>query len=66
MYQFPLNQTLAPLFTSALPTLLTTLSILCVLSVDSVSRLNVVFMVSGTMIWSLEPCGISVSVCWFG
>ena len=47
-------------FTSALATLLTTL---CALSVDLMSRLNVVLMVSGIITWPLEPCRISMSIC---
>ena len=50
-------------FSNALPTLLTMLP---VLSVDSVSKSNVIFAVSGTMIWSLEPFGISISMFSFG
>ena len=49
--------------TSALPTLFTTLR---TLSFDSRSKSNVIFKVSGTITWSLEPCGISVSMCCLG
>ena len=48
-------------FRSDLPTLFTTLR---VLSVDVMSRLNVILTVSGIITWSLEPCGISISMCW--
>ena len=42
-------------FTSALPTLF---AILRVSSVDSMSRLNVILTVPGTITWFLEPCDI--------
>ena len=48
---------------SVLPTLFTMLR---VMSVDSISRLNVILTVSGIITWSLEPCGISISICWVG
>ena len=48
-------------FTDALPTLFTTL---CALSVDVMSSLKVTLTVSSIITWSLEPCGIWISICW--
>ena len=42
------------------------LTILLVLSVDSVSRTNIIVTVSDTTILSLESCGTSVLRSWFG
>ena len=65
LFQFLLIQALSP-FSSLMLYLPTLLAIPLVLSVDSISRLNVVFTVSGTMTWSLEPNGTSILICWFG
>ena len=45
--------------------LLALLIILHALSVDSMSRLNVIFTLSGIIAWSLKLCVISVSICWY-
>ena len=49
--------------TSTLPVLLTTLH---ALSIDSISRLNVILTVFGIITWFYEPCGISISMFWLG
>ena len=61
LYPFSLDPSIITLYiTNVLPALLATLRDL---SVNLTSRLKVIFTVSGTKIWSLEPCGISISIC---
>ena len=59
--QYFFNQAWAPFFHQCRAYIVHNTS---VLYVDSMSRLNVVLTILGTIIWSLEPCRIQRSICW--